>query len=257
MTWEFKLIGKKPKLKNPILVEGLPGIGNIGKVAVDFIIEEVKAKKLYEVTSFSFPHSVFVNEENLIEMPVIEVFYAKRKKQDLILLSGDIQPMDEKSCYEFCHLLLSKFESLKGKEIITIGGIGLQDVPKTPKVYCTGNNKKIIEKYKKNTKLNNNIYGVVGPIVGVTGLLLGLAGKKKIPAIALLAETIGHPMYLGIKGSREVLKILDKKLDLGIDLNKLDSEIKDLEKEIKFTTEKLAKIQKDFAKKNSETSYIG
>jgi uncharacterized protein len=257
MTWEFKLIGKKPKLTNPILVEGLPGIGNIGKVAVDFIIEEVKAKKLYEVTSFSFPHSVFVNEENLIEMPVIEVFYAKRKKQDLILLSGDIQPMDEKSCYEFCHLLLSKFESLKGKEIITIGGIGLQDVPKVPKVYCTGNNKKIIDKYKKGTKLNNNIYGVVGPIVGVTGLLLGLAGKKKIPAIALLAETIGHPMYLGIKGSREVLKILDKKLDLGIDLNKLDSEIKDLEKEIKFTTEKLAKIQKDFAKKNSETSYIG
>jgi uncharacterized protein len=257
MTWEFKLIGKKPKLTNPILVEGLPGIGNIGKVAVDFIIEEVNAKKLYEVTSFSFPHSVFVNEENLIEMPVIEVFYAKRKKQDLILLSGDIQPMDEKSCYEFCHLLLSKFESLKGKEIITIGGIGLQDVPKVPKVYCTGNNKKIIDKYKKGTKLNNNIYGVVGPIVGVTGLLLGLAGKKKIPAIALLAETIGHPMYLGIKGSREVLKILDKKLDLGIDLNKLDSEIKDLEKEIKFTTEKLAKIQKDFAKKNSETSYIG
>jgi uncharacterized protein len=257
MTWEFKLIGKKPKLTNPILVEGLPGIGNIGKVAVDFIIEEVNAKKLYEVTSFSFPHSVFVNEENLIEMPVIEVFYAKRKKQDLILLSGDIQPMDEKSCYEFCHLLLSKFESLKGKEIITIGGIGLQDVPKVPKVYCTGNNKKIINKYKKDTKLNNNIYGIVGPIVGVTGLLLGLAGKKKIPAIALLAETIGHPMYLGIKGSREVLKILDKKLDLGIDLNKLDSEIKDLEKEIKFTTEKLAKIQKDFAKKNSETSYIG
>ena len=97
MTWEFKLIGKKPKLTNPILVEGLPGIGNIGKVAVDFIIEEVNAKKLYEVTSFSFPHSVFVNEENLIEMPVIEVFYAKRKKQDLILLSGDIQPMDENS----------------------------------------------------------------------------------------------------------------------------------------------------------------
>ena len=257
MTWEFKLIGKKPKLKNPILLEGLPGIGNIGKVAVDFIIEEVNAKKLYEVTSFSFPHSVFVNEENLIEMPVIEVFYAKRKKQDLILLSGDIQPMDEKSCYEFCHLLLSKFEGLKGKEIITIGGIGLQDVPKTPKVYCTGNNKKIIDKYKKDTKLNNNIYGVVGPIVGVTGLLLGLAGKKKIPAIALLAETIGHPMYLGIKGSREVLKVLDKKLDLGIDLNKLDSEIKDLEKEIKFTTEKLAKIQKDFAKNSRETSYIG
>lgn len=257
MSWEFDLKGKLPKLKDPILLEGLPGIGNIGKVAIDFIIEELNAKKIYEISSFSFPHSVFVNEENLVEMPIIELFYVKRKKGDLLFLSGDIQPMEEVSCHEFCHLLLNKFEKMNGKEIITIGGIGLQDVPKLPKVYCTGNNHKIVDKYKKNTKLNSELYGVVGPIVGVSGLLLGLGAKRKIPAIALLAETIGHPMYLGIKGSREVLKILDKKLDLGIDLNKLDSEIKDLEKEIKYTTDKLAKVQKDFAKKRGGVDYIG
>ena len=30
------------KLKNPILVEGLPGIGNVGKLAVDFMIDDLK-----------------------------------------------------------------------------------------------------------------------------------------------------------------------------------------------------------------------
>ncbi len=59
--WKIKQIGKKPKLKSPILVEGLPGIGNVGKVVVDFIIDKLKAKKLYEFSSYSFPHSVFVN----------------------------------------------------------------------------------------------------------------------------------------------------------------------------------------------------
>jgi len=37
-TWKIDHIGKKPRLKSPILIEGLPGIGNVGKVTVDFVI---------------------------------------------------------------------------------------------------------------------------------------------------------------------------------------------------------------------------
>ena len=34
-----------PKLKNPILIEGLPGVGNVGKIAVDFLIDKFEATK--------------------------------------------------------------------------------------------------------------------------------------------------------------------------------------------------------------------
>ncbi len=40
--------------------------------------------------------------------------------------------------------------------------------------------------------VQTDLYGIVGPIVGVSGLLLGLADKKS-NAIAILAETYGHP----------------------------------------------------------------
>ena len=73
--WKIAQIGKTPKLNNPLLIEGLPGIGNVGKVAVDFLIDELKAKKLYDITSYTFPHSVFVNEDNLVELPIVEIFY--------------------------------------------------------------------------------------------------------------------------------------------------------------------------------------
>ena len=94
---------KMPKLNNPLFIEGLPGIGNVGKIAVDFLIEEFKAKKVCSFFSYKFPHSVFVNEDNLIEMPKIELYYKKfnGKKRDLLLLTGDIQPIDEESCYTF------------------------------------------------------------------------------------------------------------------------------------------------------------
>ncbi|MBW2985994.1 PAC2 family protein, partial [Candidatus Woesearchaeota archaeon] len=117
--WNIEFTGKKPKLKNPVLIEGLPGIGNVGKLAMDFLIEEVKAKKIAEFTSFSFPHSVFINEENLVELPTIEVYYKKfkNKKKDLLLLAGDVQPIDERSCYEFSSKVLDIVQDFKCKEI--------------------------------------------------------------------------------------------------------------------------------------------
>ncbi len=263
MNWKIKQIGKKPKLSNVVFVEGLPGIGNVGKVAVYFVIDTLKAKKLYELFSYTFPHTVFVNEKNLVELPSIEIYYKKIKGNDLLLLAGDVQPIDEVSCYEFCEKILDIVESFKGKEVITLGGVGLQNVPKKPKVYCTGNSKKIIDKYKKGTSVNEKLHGIVGPIVGVSGILLGLAEKRSIPAIAFLAETFGHPMYLGVKGAREILKILNKKLNLKINLKDMDKEIREIEDEMIKRTKELSEVSRETAlnkvkgKFGKEISYIG
>ncbi len=264
-SWQINQTGKKPRLKSPILIEGLPGIGNVGKIVVDFIIEKLKAKKIYEFRSYQFPHSVFVNEKNLIELPRIELYFKKfkNKKHDLLLLAGDIQPIDEESCYSFTDKVLDVCKEHKVKDIITLGGIGLQTIPKKPQIYCTGNNKDIISRYRKGTSMNEKLYGIVGPIVGVTGLLLGLSERRNIPAIALLAETFGHPMYLGVKGAREMLKVLNKNLEIGINLKDLDKEISTLEKEMLKRAEEFSSISKSTAFKKlkarlkDETSYIG
>ena len=63
------------------------------------------------------------------------------------------------------------------------------------------------------------------------GLLLGLAKRRNIDAIALLAETYGHPMYLGVKGAREILSVLNQKFSLELDINQLDKEISEMEEE--------------------------
>lgn len=258
MSLKFKKVGEKTNIKNPILIEGLPGIGNVGKVAVDFIIENLKAKKIYEVYSHSFPHSVLVNEENIVELPKISLYHKKIKNKDIIFMVGDIQPIDEKSCYEFCESFLDLFEKMNGKEIITLGGIGLPNIPKIPKLYCTANNKKIINNYMKKTKLNNGLYGVVGPIIGVSGLLIGLSKERNIPAICILAETLGHPTYVGIKGARQILKALDKLFTLKLDFKRLDKEIKEIEKEILSTATGMTEVsQKKKSSSLDTVTYIG
>ena len=87
-------IGSSVKLKNPILIEGLPGIGNVGKIAVDFLIDQLDHKIMYTIYSKSFPHSVFVNDGNIIEMPSVTLYSVKLANRNLMLLSGDVQPVD-------------------------------------------------------------------------------------------------------------------------------------------------------------------
>ena len=250
MNWKINQINKV-NVKNPILIEGLPGIGNVGKIAVDFIIDSLKAKKVFEITSYNFPHCVFVNEDNLVELPTIEIFHKKVGGKDFLFLAGDIQPLNERSCYEFCDNILDLFEQVKGKEIITLGGVALDRIPKQARVYCTGTNPKIIKRYQ--TNVVNNIYGVIGPIIGVSGLLTGLAKRRNLDAVTILAETFGHPTYLGVKSAKEILKVLNNKLGLHLNIELLDKEVSEIEKEIAEKTNKISKITKT----KRDVSYIG
>lgn len=264
--WEVTSEVKQlPTLHNPLFIEGLPGIGNVGKIAVDFLIEEFKAKKLYSFFTYKFPHSVFVNDKNLVEMPKLEIYYKKfdnKKKRDLLLLTGDIQPIDEESCYMFCEEVLKIVKHFHCNEIITTGGIGLQHVPENPKIFCTANDAKLLQEYlKKEFGIEKNIFGVVGPILGVSGILLGFGKKRGVKGASLLAETFAHPMYLGIKGAKEVLRVLETKFKYGIDLKKMSKEIIEVEKELmKKTKEWSAEIsgsQAGAKAKKKEASYIG
>ena len=230
--WNIVEVGKQPTLKEPILIEGLPGMGNVGKIAVDFLIESLNAKKFLELDSYNLPNSVFIDEDGLIEVPAISFYYKKTKEQDFVFLAGDIQPLDEVSSHAFCSKVMDVFESCKGKEIVTLGGIGLPNVPKKSNVYVTANDKGIRKRYM--TKIvKKDIYGVVGPIIGVSGLLLGAAKKRDVKAVSLLAQTFSHPNYLGVRGAREILKILTSVLGIEIDLKELDEEIKEMESSLK------------------------
>lgn len=259
-SWEITTISKEPTLKNPLFIEGLPGIGNVGKIAVDFLIEEFNATKLYSFFSHKFPHSVFVNDKNLVEMPKIEIYYKKGKKRDFLLLTGDIQPIDEESCYTFCDEILTLVKKFHCSEIITTGGIGLQHVPDKSKVYCTGNDAKLVQEYtQKELQVEKNIFGVVGPIMGVSGVLLGLGKRRGVKGVTLLAETFAHPLYLGIKGAKEIVRVLETKFSWGIDLKKMNQEILEVEKQLmKKTKEWEAAMGQAGAKAvTKEAGYIG
>jgi len=89
-------------------------------------------------------------------------------------------------------------------------------------------------------------------------VLLGMAQRNNVEAISILAETFGHPLYIGVKGSKKILEVLNKKLDLKVDMKSIEEEIKEIDTEF---SKKKARLH-DIAKQKSmgqvgETNYIG
>ena len=123
-----KYLTKKPKLKNPILIEGLPGIGNVGKLAVEHLIDNVKAVKFAELYCKDFPPQVFINPDGTTELVKNEFYYYKsrnKKQRDLILLTGDYQGLSSQGQYELVEKILDIAEENNVKEMYTLGGYGL------------------------------------------------------------------------------------------------------------------------------------
>ena len=217
----IQYVGKKPKLKNPIFIEGLPGIGNVGKLAVEHLIEVLHAKKFAEVYCKDFPPQVFINPGGTIKLVNNEFFYWKAKKRnqrDIVLLTGDYQALSSQGQYELAQQILDVVKDIGVKQMYTLGGYGLGHEIKEPKVLFATTDKHLVKTMKK--------YGAVfkknepgGGIIGASGLLLGLGKLRGFEGACFMGETPGY--LVDPKSAKAVLKVLMKVTNLKIDLSRL------------------------------------
>lgn len=222
-----------PLLVKPVLIEGLPGIGNVARLTVDYLIDKLKAVKFMELYSDVFPNSVTVTDESLIKMFNVEFMHARLGDRDLIFVAGDVQPTSDAESYALCKKIIELCREWKIKEVITLGGIGLPEVPEKVKVHAVLNN---INKFKEKLKESQVILDgndTVKIIIGAAGLLLGIARLEGIDGFSLLAETLNQPQHVGMKESRQVIKVLSKYLNFEIDFKSLDEDIKSYEDDLK------------------------
>ena len=215
---------EKAKMKNPILIEGLPGIGLVGKIAADHIIHELKATQVAQLYSPHFPHQVIMQKNGVMRMIKNRFYHVKGKKNDLLLLVGDVQAVTSEAQYEVTGKMLDYCQKKGVKLTITLGGYGTGKVPGVPRVFGIVSNKSMVETYKK--------YGIIfgesrGSIIGAAGLLLGLGKLRNMPGVCLMGET--HGGFVDPKSAQSVLEVLCKILGIKVDAKKLDQRAKESE----------------------------
>jgi hypothetical protein len=249
----LRYIAKKPKLKNPILIEGLPGIGNVGKLAVEHLIDTLRATKFAEILSKDFPPQVFINTDGTIELVNNEFYYWKAKKKnqkDLIFLTGDYQGLSSHGQYDLVEKILDLADEFNVTEMYTLGGYGLGHEIKEPKVLCATTDKKLVKIMKSHGAIfKKNEPG--GGIVGASGLLLGLGKLRGIQGTCFMGETPGY--LVDPKSAKAVLNILMKIAKVDVNLSALEKKAKEIE-HIAHQIKEMETLSKE---KSEELKYIG
>ena len=211
-------ITEKPKLNDPILIEGLPGIGFVANIAALHLINELKAKRFAGIISASFQDFAVTTEGGGARSPINELYYYKRNDggRDLIIWHGNTQALTTFGQYELCGKVLDIVQELGCRFAISIGGFKKDEVRAAPAIYSAATDQ---ETLKEALDLGTKI--MVGHVFGIAGLLIGLARLRSVKGFALLVDTLG--MYPDANATRCALTALNKYLNLNVDLSRLDA----------------------------------
>ncbi|MCL4315253.1 MAG: proteasome assembly chaperone family protein [Candidatus Thermoplasmatota archaeon] len=219
---------KKPKITNSMLIGGLPGIGNVGKIAAEYMVDILKMQKMMDIYSQYFPPQVFVNEDGVAYLVRNSIYYKKLPgKYDLIVLVGDFQGTTQEGQYELSYSTIDILSKYGLKMIYTLGGYSTGKIVDNPRVLGAVTDRSLIK--------NLMDHGVVFPkgepgggIIGSAGIILGL-GKEmfSIDGACLMGETSGF--FADPKSAMNILKVLSSIIGIKIDLSEIEMRSQQME----------------------------
>jgi uncharacterized protein (TIGR00162 family) len=230
----------KPKLRNPIFVEGLPGIGHVGKLAAQHLVDASKATRWLTIHSSDFPPQVAVGEDGVLRLLRAELWTipAAGTARPLVVMTGDAQPLTSHGQTELVEAVLDRIEPLGCKELYTLGGYGTGTRVERPEVLAAATDKATASKLRKMGLKLPGDESPGGGIIGASGLFLGLGALRGMNGACLMGETNGY--LVDPKAARAVLDSLSKVLGRAIDTKDLEKSAGELDRITSQLSEALA-----------------
>ncbi len=222
------------KFSNAVLFTGLPGIGLVGKICVDYMLKQFKAEKIAEITSDFFPPSV-QTENGIVSLIKDELYYFSFNGRDFLFLSGPVQPaLDSKlgsvqEHFEFSNSILDALIPRGLGEVCTLAGINVGDkrMVSSPNVVVAATNEKKLLEWKEKGAVVDKPAGLIS---GVAGLLLGLGKERGVEGACLMGETNARLVYGDPGAAKKVLELLVEMYGFELDMSDMEKEAKAIEK---------------------------
>lgn len=253
----IKIIKRKIKdiepLKEALLIEGLPGIGHVGRLAAEHLVHEFNGEMFLELYCYDFPPQVLVKDDGTIEYMRAE-FYKIEEPKPMIVVLGNTQALSPVGQYLLSEEIVKTGIEYGANFVYTFGGFGIGKLSEKPKVYGATNRKELADKIKE--------HGVEfrtdgGGIVGAAGLMLLFADLNNLPGVCLMGETPGY--IIDPNAAKAVLEKFSSIEGIEINMEELEKRAKSMEQFIerikRFEEEMIKSLQKPPS--DEDLRYIG
>jgi hypothetical protein len=216
------------ELREPVLIEGLPGVGHVGKLAAEHLLEEFEATLVRRVYSEHFPPQVTV-EDGRSRLACVEFHAVQAGGRDLLVLTGDHQAQDNAGHYRLTDTIIDVAESFGVTRAFALGGVPTGELIEEYDVIGAAAEDALLEELGEHVEFRED--EPAGGIVGVSGLLLGLGERRGLPAACLMGETSGY--LVDPKSARAVLQVLEAVLGLEVDFSSLEERAEEMEEVVR------------------------
>ena len=235
----------KSDLKNPVCIQGMPGIADVGKLSIDNLTKNLNATKFMDITFDDYPAGAIINE-SLLYVPKVEVYFWKdpAQKNDLLFITADAQPMSPRGIYALSEYISDLLADFKVTQVVTLGAQPVERInARGPKIFVTATSQELLDKFEQMDNVEKIGKGVV---LGVNGLVPTFAKRNHdIDGAVLLAETNGFQAMNGdsydIRASIKLLETLNQKFDFPIQAEYTEAKIQGLEAKLGKEKEVLKK----------------
>jgi len=219
------VLTKKPK--NVTIIEGFPGFGLIGTIAIEFLMDHLETEKIGTIEMDEVPAMIAIHQNKVIEP--VSLHYNKDYNMVLVHAIN----IGKNTGWKLAEIIEQLAVELDAKEVISLEGVGSPNPGSKVFYYSSADG-----------ALNKKLSSAASPlsegiVVGVTGALL--AKRLKVPIVAFFAEA-----QSGLPDSRaaaEIIKALDVYTGLEIDTKPLLQQAKVFEQKLKGITQKAGKAE--------------
>lgn len=226
---------KKMNLKGFTFIEGFPGVGLVGPMAISYIIDKLGMTYAGYVDSHDFPPLVSIHKNT--PMPPIRVYVNEKSKIATIFAEFAI-PLE--LTREMADAVYSMITATGMSRIFSIGGMPIQNAQAD--IYAIASAPSLLKDAQK-AGLKPIGEGVA---TGVSALLLARSTIDGLPDTNIMVpieQAIINPKY-----AKSAIESLKKLMKLSIDTSDLDKEAKLVEEKIREIIKKHAESHDTYKK---------
>ncbi len=214
-------------------IEGFPGAGLVGPMAISYIVEKLNMKYIGYIESDQFPPLVAIHDD--MPLPPVRIYYSDKAKIITILAEFAI-PIE--TTYELAGKIYEFAKSGGISKIVSIGGIPSQQQNlEEETVFVIASNDSL---RKEAQKAGLKPVGE-GVATGVSAIMLMNAALQGTPDMSILIPV--DPNILDPKYAELAIVSLNKLINLNVDVKELDKEAKDVEARIKDLLKRNKEVQ--------------
>ena len=176
----------QPSTAGNLLIVAMPGVGDVGKLAIDAVNTELDAEPIARILHPTLPPLARLDENGLLAPPHILLSRVDIDGKQVFTLTGDAQPMTPEGQHDLAVTVLELFE---GGEVLVLAGMSAEAQRKEVFTITSSSSYRIeLESMGVDVRRDEPKAGVIG----MAALITAIGPIKNVKSSCTIATTLGN-----------------------------------------------------------------